>query len=460
MADATEISAQTLGRGKQFFQTGRTLDLDFRLGQLRALLAALIDYEEEILRAVKADLGKPTLEGYMSEILQVKGEIKYFLKRLPKWVRNRSVTPQWFFWPAKAWVQPEPHGVALVLSAWNYPIQLSLVPLIAAISAGNCVVLKPSELAPRSAEVLNELLSKRLEPDFVSVICGDGRLAGALANQPFDFVFFTGSEGIGRRVAEMAGRNLAPCVLELGGKSPCIIAEDAPLETTARRLVWGKFLNAGQTCVAPDHVFVHQALYAPLLEALKRNIRKFYGEDARTSEDFARIVNEKHFNRLVGYLGDGDIYHGGHHDRQQRYIEPTILTNVPKSAPIRSDEIFGPILPVEAYDDLDGLLRELRSKPAPLVLYLHTKSRAVEKQVLGQTRSGSVCLNDHVVHVTVHDLPFGGSGASGMGRYHGRSGFETFSQQRSVMRQPWFFDNPLRYPPGASKLPLIKRLIG
>lgn len=460
MASSEDISKQALAEGKRFFESGRSAELPFRTTQLEALLAALKDFEEPITTALKEDLGKPAMETYVAEILNVKTEIKYFLKHLKRWSKRRAVGAPWYLWPAKCWVQPEPHGVALILSAWNFPIQLSLMPLVAAIAAGNCAVLKPSELAPRSAEVLRRILSERLEPGFVSVVCGDGNVAAALITQPFDFVFYTGGEAIGRRVAEAAGRNLAPCVLELGGKNPCIIEADAPIETTAKRVAWAKFMNAGQICLAPDQVWVHRSIYEPFLAAMTQAIRQFYGEDPKTSADYGRIVNERHFLRLVGYLSQGKIRAGGAHDAATRYIEPTLLADIPAGSAILSEEIFGPILPVQPYDDLNALLAELKTKPTPLALYLHTKSREIEAKVLKATRSGSVCVNDHVVQVTVHDLPFGGSGASGMGRYHGRSGFDTFSQQRSVMRQPWFWDNPLRYPPGAEKLPLIKRFMG
>lgn len=412
------------------------------------------------MAALKDDLGKPPLEAYSAEILNVKSELKAFLRNLKKWSRRRGVAMPWWLWPARAWVQPEPYGVALILSAWNYPFQLSLMPLVAALAAGNCVVLKPSELAPRCAALLQEMLHARLDPGWVQVVCGDGQVAGGLVQQPFDFVFYTGGESIGRKVAEAAGRNLAPCVLELGGKNPSIVEADAPLEITTQRVVWGKFMNAGQTCLAPDHVWVHRSLYEPFLQAAQAAIRKYYGTDPSTSEDYARIVNERHFDRLTSYLAQGTVHTGGHHDRTQRYLEPTLLTAPPADAPVMREEIFGPILPVLPYDDLSKLLAQLRVQPAPLALYVHTKRRAVEEQVLRETRSGSVCINDHIVHVTIPELPFGGSGASGMGRYHGRSGFDTFSQQRSVMRQISFWDNPLRYPPGAPKLALIKRLMG
>lgn len=451
---------EALAGRKLFFLTGQTRPVDFRVRQLKALGQALVDYEERILAVLQDDLGKPPMEAYGAEVLNVKLELKLFLAQLRKWSGRRRISIPWWLWPARGWVQPEPHGVALILAAWNYPFQLALMPLVAAIAAGNCAVVKPSELAPKSAELLREMLAERLDPGLVSVVCGDAAVAAELAGQPFDFVFFTGGESIGRKVAEAAGRNLAPCVLELGGKNPCIVEPDAPLEITARRVAWGKFMNAGQTCLAPDHVWVHRSIEAPFLEALGRAIGKSYGPDPATSADYARIVNRRHFDRLVSYLAQGDVRSGGRHNATERYLEPTVLTRPGPGAPVMSEEIFGPILPVLPYDDLGEVLDTLRRQPAPLALYLHTKQKSVEQRVLAETRSGGVCINDHIVHVTVPGLPFGGSGASGMGRYHGRSGFDTFSQQRGVMRQAWFWDNPLRYPPGATKLPLIKRLIG
>lgn len=449
-----------LGHAREFFSSGRTADVSWTKGQLASLLSGLERYEQAICEALRADLGKPLLESYATEILPVKVELRHVLRKLKRWRSPRRVASPWWLLPARCWVQPEPYGAALILSPWNLPIQLSLMPLVAALAAGNTAVLKPSEVSPHCAEILRELISSTLEPGLVTVVCGEASVAADLSQQPFDFVFFTGGEAIGRRVAEAAGRNLTPCVLELGGKNPCIVTADAPLEITARRIVWAKCLNAGQTCLAPDHVLVEESMEKPLLEAMSRAIRTFYGEDASQSPDYGRIVNERHLRRLIAYLDGGTVAHGGRYRIEDRYMEPTIMTGISPNAAISEQEIFGPILPVYSFKSLDSLLATLRERPVPLALYLHTRDRQIEQRVIRQTRSGSLCVNDHIVHATVNDLPFGGSGQSGMGRYHGRCGFDTFSQQRSVMHQASYLDNPLRYPPGAKWLPWIKKLIG
>ncbi len=443
-----------------FFQAGRTSDADFIRAQLGSLLKAVERHEGRISEALHEDLGRSAFESYTTEILPVKLEIRHFLRRLRRWRSSRRVSTPWWMWPAACWVQPEPFGAVLILSPWNFPFQLSLMPLIAAIAAGNTVVIKPSEVAPRSADALRDLIADALEPGLVTVVVGDAKVAADLSQQAFDFVFFTGGEAVARKVAEAAGRNLAPCILELGGKNPCIVLPDASLEMTAKRIVWGKLLNAGQICLAPDHVWVEESIEKPLIAAIGRIIRDLYGDDPSRSADYGRIVNEKQLHRLIAYLEGGTVAHGGRYDLKDRYLEPTILTDLVPDAAISREEVFGPILPVYPFRSLDSLLRSLKERPIPLAAYVHTKNSAVADRVIRETRSGSVCVNDHVVQATVSGLPFGGAGQSGMGRYHGRWGFESFSQMRSVMRQSWFLDNPLRYPPGAGRIPLIKRLIG
>ncbi len=444
----------------EFFRTGRTTDEGFIRSQLTSLLDAMDRHENRIAEALHEDLGKSVFEAYLTETLSVKLEVRHFLKRLRRWRARRRVSMPWWLWPAGCWVQPEPFGSVLILSPWNFPFQLSLMPLIAAVAAGNTVVIKPSEVAPRSAEALRDLLEEAFEPGLVTVVLGDAEEASGLSLQAFDFVFFTGGEAVGRKVAEAAGRNLAPCVLELGGKNPCIVMADAPLEMTAKRIVWGKLLNAGQICLAPDHVWVEESVEKPLVAAIGRVIRKLYGEDPSESPDYGRIVSEKHLHRLVAYLEGGTVAHGSRYDVEDRYLEPTILTDLEPDAAISREEVFGPILPVLPFRSLEVLLQSLKERPIPLAAYVHTKDRSLANRVIQETRSGSVCVNDHVVQATVPELPFGGVGRSGMGRYHGRSGFEAFSQMRSVMRQAWFLDNPLRYPPGSGRIPLIKKLIG
>ncbi len=445
---------------KDFFRTGRTREEGFIRDRLGSLLDAVERHEERITEALRADLGKSDFETYTTEILGVKLEIRHVLRKLRRWRAKRRVGTPWWMWPARSWVRPEPFGAVLVLSPWNFPFQLSLMPLVGAIAAGNTVVIKPSEAAPRSAEALRDLIDDALEPGLATVVLGDGEVAAELSRSAFDFIFFTGGEAVGRKVAEAAGRNLVPCVLELGGKNPCIVLADAPLEKTARRIVWGKLLNAGQICLAPDHAWVEESVEKPLIEAISRVIEELYGENPAQSPDYGRIVSERHVRRLAAYLDGGTVMHGGGFSVEDRYFEPTILTDLKPDAAISREEVFGPILPVYSFRSLDGLLDSLRERPIPLAAYVHTRDRRLADRVIRETRSGSFCVNDHIVQTTVPGLPFGGAGESGMGRYHGRWGFEAFSQMRSVMWQCWFVDSPMRYPPGAGKISLIKKLIG
>ena len=353
---------------------------------------------------------------------------------------------------------PEPRGVALIIGPWNYPFQLLFSPLIGALAAGNCVILKPSELAPRTAAVITALIRGTFAEEYITVVEGDRDTAEALLREPFDHIFFTGSTGVGRAVMTAAAGHLTPVTLELGGKCPCLVAADAPLAVTARRIVWGKFMNAGQTCVAPDFVLADRRVAEPLVRAMIGVLRDFYGEDPHRSPDYGRIINQRHFERLVAYLADGRIAAGGQHDAGDRFIAPTILTGVQPTAPVMQEEIFGPILPVIEYANLDEALALLRDRPVPLALYLFTHDRVTRERVLADTRSGGVCINDTVVHMVGKHLPFGGLGASGMGAYHGKASFECFSHRRSVLRRSTRLDAKFRYPPPKSSLAALKRI--
>ena len=359
--------------------------------------------------------------------------------------------------PARGWVQPEPFGVALILGPWNYPLQLLLTPLASAIAAGNGVVLKPSELAPHTAEAIAELIRNNFADEFVAVVNGGAEVAEALLRERFDTIFFTGSTRVGQAVMTAAARHLTPVSLELGGKCPTLVCADAPVELAARRIAWGKFLNAGQTCVAPDFVLVDRRVREPFVAALQKSLREFYGTDPQRSEDYGRIVNARHFERLTNYLRDGRVVHGGETDAPDLFIAPTILTEVSPNAPVMQEEIFGPILPVLEFDRLDDVLTALRERPTPLALYLFTRDRATEARVLAEARSGGVCVNDVVSHMIGTGLPFGGLGASGMGAYHGRAGFDAFTHQRAVLRRSVRFDTPFRYPPPKLSLTALQR---
>jgi len=449
--------ADSVHRQHAFFQTGATRAPDFRREQLQKFSAALERHEARLLAALHADLRKSSFQGYTSELGLLQAEIRHALKNLPRWIAPARRRTPWFVAPARGWVQSEPFGVALILGPWNYPVQLLLVPLVSAIAAGNCAVLKPSELAPRTAEAVAALVSETFADNFVSIFNGGVDVAEALLRERFDKIFFTGSTRVGCAVMAAAAKHLTPVTLELGGKCPAIVCADAAIGQAAKRIAWGKFMNAGQTCVAPDFALVQRGVREAFVTALKKSLREFYGEDASKSADYGRIVNARHFARLVNYLRDGKIIHGGEQDAKDLFLAPTILTDVLPESPVMQEEIFGPILPVLDFDSLDDALARLRDRPTPLAFYLFTSNRATEARVLAETRSGGVCVNDVVSHMIGTGLPFGGLGESGMGSYHGRAGFDTFSHQRAVLRRATWLDTPFRYPPERLSLRSLKR---
>ena len=449
----------TVRRARDFFATGATRPLAFRREQLQKLSTALQQYEPVILAALQADLGKSPYQTLSTELGLVQAEINHALRHLARWAAPANRRTPWFVAPAQGWVQPEPFGVALIVGTWNYPVQLLLSPLVSAIAAGNTAILKPSELAPRTAEVLTALVTEFFSPEYITAVNGGSEIAEALLQEKFGKIFFTGSARVGRIVMAAAARQLTPVTLELGGKCPAIVCADAKVELAARRIVWGKFLNAGQTCVAPDHVRVHRNVREPFLLAMKQALLEFYGPDPRRSFDYGRIVNQKHFNRQLNYLGDGKIFHGGESHAQELYLAPTILTAVPPDAAVMQEEIFGPVLPVLEFDDLTKTIAELQVAPTPLALYLFTENRTLENKIISEVRSGGVCVNDVIAHMIGTGLPFGGLGESGFGSYHGRAGFDAFSHQRAVLRRTTWLDLPFRYPPARLAYTSLKRAL-
>ncbi len=452
---ATIIQSQ-----RAFFQSGVTRPLAFRRTQLRKLLAALAAHESALMAALHADLRKSPQEAYATEIGMVASEIRHLVRHLPAWMKRQPRNPPLAAWPATGFIQPEPYGVALILGPWNYPLQLLLSPLAGALAAGNCAVLKPSEFAPHTAAAIAKLTASTFASEYVALIPGDKEVAELLLREQFDSIFFTGGTEAGKAVMTAAARQLTPVTLELGGKSPCLVCADAPLDVVARRIVWGKFMNAGQTCVAPDYILVDRRIRAGLLEALSRCIREFYGDHPQRSPDYGRIINRRHFDRLSGLLEEGRIVHGGQRDANDLFIAPTILVELPENARAMREEIFGPILPVLEFEDLDGALKSLRDHPTPLALYLFTHSEAIQERVLAETRSGGVCINDTVSHMIGKSLPFGGLGESGLGAYHGRASFDCFTHSRSVLSRSFAFDPRLRYPPPRLSLATLKRAFG
>ena len=457
------LSAIRLEQMRDRVNRGETRSLNWRLEQLKRLRALVMNHEQEVLEALKQDLGKPATEAFF-EVVALLQELKLTQTNLRRWMRPRSVSVPLAQQPGQASVIPEPLGCVLIIGPWNYPFSLTLQPLISALAAGNTAVLKPSEHAPAVADLIERLIAVHLDDEVVSVQQGDGGVAAGLVAMPFDHIFFTGGGAVGSRVLAGAAPNLTPVTLELGGKSPALVLNGADLDVTARRLIWGKGLNAGQTCIAPDHLMVEPGLQAPLLRAMASARQEMYGDDPIQSGELARIINDHQFKRLEGLLetarSDDRILLGGEISPDERRIAPTMIRVDDRNDPLMQEEVFGPLLPVLAMNDLTGSLREIRRGPKPLALYLFGGTSMQQQQVLETTSSGGVCLNDVVMQVGVPDLPFGGVGSSGMGRYHGKSGFDTFSHQKAVLKRPFRFDFKLRYPPYKLDLKLLRRLAG
>ncbi|WP_204140928.1 aldehyde dehydrogenase [Halomicronema sp. CCY15110] len=451
-------AAALLHAQRAYFATGATQPVEFRLTQLKRLQTAIIERQDDIVAAVTADLGRPEFESYFE--IGVLDELKYVLKRLKKWAKPRRVGLPLTQLPGSAWVQPDPLGVVLIIGPWNYPFQLVISPLIGAIAAGNCALIKPSEIAPAMSKVVADLVRDTFPPEYIAVMEGGAETAQALLAQKFDHIFFTGGTRIGQIVMAAAAQHLTPVTLELGGKSPCIVDQDVNIAVAAKRIVWGKFVNAGQTCIAPDYLLIHESIKAEFLAALKDTVQAFFGDDPAQSPDLARIVSDRQFDRLTTLMADESPDLGGETNRDDRYLAPTILAAVTWDSPIMQEEIFGPILPVLTYRNIEEAIAQINARPKPLALYLFTKNEALRQQVLGTTSSGGVCLNDVFLQVAIWGLPFGGVGDSGIGAYHGKTSFETFSHMKSVLKKPLWFDLAWRYAPYAGKLDFFKKVIG
>ncbi len=451
---------ELLGAVRESFKRGVTRDFSWRRSQLLALETFLVECEEEIAGALHADFRKSGPESFLTETGYLRSEIRFALNHLKAWMKPSHVSIPLIYQPAKAFYRPEPYGVVLIIGAWNYPLNLALAPLIGAVAAGNCVVLKPSEHAPHTSSLLAEKLPCYLDRSAIGVIEGDGEKSRELLLERFDYIFYTGSRMTGREVMHAAARHLTPLTLELGGKSPCIVDEKSDVRVAARRIVWAKFLNAGQTCISPDYVLVHHCREMELLREMQQALREFYGADPKQSPDYPRIVNDYHFQRLEKLLEASSVWSGGESDPAERYLAPTILRGVSADSLIMQSEIFGPLLPVIGYQDLAEAVALVQSEPEPLALYIFSSDPDVQELLMRQLRSGGVCINDLLFHAATPSLPFGGLGSSGFGAYHGRAGFETFSFQRSVLRRSLWPDPGLRYPPyGPVKFALLKRLV-
>jgi acyl-CoA reductase-like NAD-dependent aldehyde dehydrogenase len=441
---------------RDYFSSGETREISWRVERLKDLRKAITENEREILKALEFDMKKPPLEAYASEIRMVVNEITYAIKNINSWAEPKRVKTPLDHFLASSFIHAEPLGAVLIIGPWNYPFQLVLSPLVGAIAAGNCSIVKPSEIALYSSAVIARILGGNFEPNFISVVEGGPETTQRLLAEKFDHIFFPGGTHIGKIVMEAAAKHLTPVTLELGGKSPCIVDCDVHIEYAARRITWGKFLNAGQTCVAPDYLLVDRSIKDELLERMKTCIREFYGDDPSRSPDYGRIINERHFDRLSRLLQDGEIIIGGDADAGDRYIAPTVIDRVSWTDEIMQEEIFGPILPVIEYGDLAEAISAINERPKPLSLCFFSTNRGNQEKVLRDTSSGGVCINDTIIHLATRTLPFGGVGESGMGSYHGKASFDTFSHQKSVLRRSLLFDTKLRYPPYRDKLKYLK----
>ncbi|MDP2122244.1 MAG: aldehyde dehydrogenase family protein [Hoeflea sp.] len=432
----------------------------WRRAQLHRLKAMIEENEGAILDALHADLGKSAFEGRLTETGTVLAEINHALKHLKGWMRPTSVWTPITNQPGRSMIKPEPLGVVLVIAPWNYPFNLLATPLIGAIAAGNCAVLKPSEISAHTSRVIARLIPDYLDPQAFRVVEGAAETAKELLDERFDHIFFTGGETVGRIVMTAAAKNLTPVTLELGGKSPAIVEADCDLGIAARRLAWGKFLNAGQTCIAPDYVLVEEKAADGLVAGLRTAITEFFGADPKLSPDYPRLVSDRHFARVRDLISGGTVAVGGESDAATRYIAPTVMTGVDLEAPVMREEIFGPVLPIVTYRTIEEAIAFVTARPKPLALYLFSNTKEVRDRVLEETSSGGVCINDVVMHLAVPDLPFGGVGISGMGAYHGRASFDTFSHRKSVLVKSEWFDLPLRYAPfTATKMKWLRRLM-
>lgn len=443
--------ATMMERLRGTYNSGKTRSFDWRKQQLHALSATISAHESRIVEALRSDLGKPAAESLIAEVDYLTKECALAAKKCEKWAKPRKVGTPLSNMPGKSRMVPEPLGVALIIGAWNYPLQEVFGPLAGAIAAGNCAVLKPSELAPASAELLRDIAAQALDADAFDVVLGGAEETSTLLEQCFDKIFYTGGAKVGRIVMEAASKHLTPVTLELGGKSPAIVTKDADLDVTARRVVWGAFMNGGQLCVRPDYCMVEEEIYEDFLKTVREVARQFYGEDMQKSEHFARIVNERHFDRVSGLIASGDIVVGGQTDRAERYIAPTVLRDVKPDAPAMQEEIFGPILPTFPVSSVDEAIGFINARDKPLALYAFTASKETGERFIKETSSGTVMVNDCVLFQTNHYLPFGGVGESGMGAFHGRHTFDCFSHLKAVMKRPFWGDVSLRYPPYSDK---------
>lgn len=443
-----------------FFHGNHTKPYSFRLQQLKKLKQALQENQEMLAKALQADLHKSFFESYMAEVGIAIHELNHAIKNLKKWMRHKRVSTPFMHFHARSFIVPEPYGVVLLISPWNYPVQLTFSPLIGAIAAGNCVIIKPSEESPHVSKAIAQIIEKAFPLEYISVVEGGVPQAQELLQKKFDYIFFTGSPGVGKIIMKSAAEHLIPVTLELGGKSPCIVEQSADLKTAARRIAFGKFLNAGQTCVAPDYVLVDQQIKKKFIELLIQEIEKMFSTSEYRKKYFPKIISQRHFYRVQKLLVEQNIIYGGNKDRRQKIIEPTLIDEPDENSLLMQEEIFGPVLPIISYQKLDEAIEKIKSRPKPLALYLFANDKTIEQNILSQISYGGGCINDTIVHLSNFALPFGGVGNSGMGHYHGKYSFDTFSHMKSILKKYNWLDVPVRYHPYTlQKLKMIKKII-
>ena len=434
-------------RQRSYFQSGATLPVSARLAALRRLYNAISSHEKEIRRALQKDLGKSGFESYMCETGMVLEEISYMLKHTRKFAREQRVHTPLAQFCSRSYKKPSPYGVTLIMSPWNYPFMLTLSPLADALAAGNTAVVKPSAYSPYTSEVLLSILTECFDPKYVAVVTGGRAENTCLLREHFDYIFFTGSQAVGKEVMRSAAEHLTPVTLELGGKSPCIVDQTADIRLAARRIVFGKYLNCGQTCVAPDYVYCHRSVKDQLIKEVQKQIRRQYGKQPLHSSDYGKIINEKHFDRILGLIDEKKVVHGGGSDRSTLRIEPTVMDNVTFSDAVMQEEIFGPVMPILVFDSLDEVIRRINSMPHPLALYFFTSDKKAARKVTARCGFGGGCINDTIIHLATSEMGFGGFGESGMGAYHGKTGFDTFTHYKSIVDKKTWIDLPMRYQP-------------
>lgn len=436
-----------VAKQRKYFQTGATLPVSTRITALRGLYDTISRYENEIHDALKKDLGKSGFESYMCETGLVLDEISYMLKHIRRFAREKRVRTPLAQFHSRSFKKPSPYGVTLIMSPWNYPFMLTLSPLADALAAGNTAVVKPSAYSPYTSEIIMKILSQCFDPQYVAVVTGGRAENTCLLREHFDYIFFTGSQAVGKEVMRNAAEHLTPVTLELGGKSPCIVDQSANIRLAARRIVFGKYLNCGQTCVAPDYIYCHRSVKDALVKEIKQQIQIQYGREPLHNPDYGKIINEKHFDRILGLIEERKTVHGGNSDRKALRIEPTVLDNVTFSDPVMQEEIFGPVMPILVFDSLEEVIDRINTMPHPLALYFFTSDKAAAKEITSRCGFGGGCINDTIIHLATTEMGFGGFGESGMGAYHGKTGFDTFSHYKSIVDKKTWLDLPMRYQP-------------